>query len=241
MIVVGGTVPTAGSEYEPTQANCDNSVFAQGVGIFDVNEHQWVVNYNADDEKYTVHSSISDVIGGGYVFSYLSWISKTLTVLVSRKTGGATITQPQAGWSNSDLGTLFQKKHTITSTSQASSTANTTSSSSATPSGGKSKSISGGGIAGATVGAVAGAAAIIGVSFFAILYRRRRAAKQSQTADMPSDGNQRAELHGKDRPFELATGSDAAVEMPANSIKSDPNLPPQELPADYTMHPHPRN
>lgn len=258
MIVVGGTVPTKSSEYDSTQANCDSGQFEQGIGIFDINTHQWSVGYTPDNEKYAVHSSITKVIGGRYVplelyFVFHPEIFKNIwsnSFLFSSKSGGATLTQPQKGWADKSLGSVFGKKRAISTAQASSSPSASPSSSGASSSDGKSKSISGGGIAGATVGAVAGAAAIIGAAFFAVMYRRRRAAKQGQnTNSSPDGGEYYAELHDKDRPFELASTSDAPVEMPAkesgfptempaNSINTDPSLSPQELPADHTMHAH---
>lgn len=71
MLVVGGTVPTKNSEYEPKQSDCDSDTFANGIGIFNLNEHQWLTNFDADDDEYTIDSSISKVIGGGYVLSVM--------------------------------------------------------------------------------------------------------------------------------------------------------------------------
>lgn len=164
--------------------------------------------------------------------------------LISRKTGGATVVEPQKGWNNTDLATLFKNKHAVSSGDQTKSNNTTSSTFTATPSGNSSGSISKGGIAGAVVGSVAGAAAIGGLAFFLITYIRRRNAKQQQANDTPFDGKRQmdwAELHGNDRPHELATAVDIATEMPARPTKEEPRPPPQELPADTNISPQPRS
>ena len=83
MLVVGGTVPMDGNEYEPSQANCDSDIFENGIGIFDLNKHQWNTNYDADDDKYTIHSSISDVIGGGYLKRSSPFLQRSLVANAS--------------------------------------------------------------------------------------------------------------------------------------------------------------
>ncbi|BCR85811.1 uncharacterized protein ACHE_21269A [Aspergillus chevalieri] len=221
MLVVGGTVPVDGNEYEPLQANCDSDIFENGIGIFDLNKHQWKTNYDADDDKYTIHSSISDVIGGG-------------------KTGGATATEPKKGWNSTDLANVFKNKHVVSSGDQTSN-GTTSSTPSASPSNTDSNSISKGGIAGATIGAVAGAAAIGGLAFFLVAYKGRRNAKEDSATDEPLKKKPSwAELHGQDRPFELAaTGTGAAVaEMPDDPTREEQQQQQrQELPADTNWLP----
>lgn len=70
MLVTGGNIPTENREYDTFSVNYDSGAFANGLGIFDLNSHQWITSWDADnDEKYTISSDISKVIGGGYVFS----------------------------------------------------------------------------------------------------------------------------------------------------------------------------
>lgn len=68
MLVVGGTIPTDSSEYEPKPVNCDTGTFENGLAIFDLNQHTWLTDYNANDQsEYALSSAITDVIGGRYV------------------------------------------------------------------------------------------------------------------------------------------------------------------------------
>lgn len=65
MLVVGGTVPTDDSEYEPDPGSCDQGTFANGIGIFDLSHHNWRSDYDANDmEKYSLGRKITEVIGG---------------------------------------------------------------------------------------------------------------------------------------------------------------------------------
>lgn len=206
MLVIGGLIPYGSQEFKPKPSNCDSGTFQNGIGIFDLNEHDWLFNYDADGGEYKVHKNISDVIGGS-------------------TTGGATVTQPEDGFGSTDLANLFKNKKAVVSSSASPSSTFTANSDSSS----NSSSISKGGIAGATVGAVAGAAALGDLAFFVIAYKRRRAAKQNlDTADLNGKVRQPhlAELHGHERPVEL--GMSEVAEMSAN------NVPPQELPADIS-------
>jgi len=131
------------------------------------------------------------------------------------------VTKPENGFGSADIANLFQNKKIVSSSSATPSSTSTAQSDSG------SSSISKGGIAGATVGAVAGAAALGGLTFFVIAYKRRRSAKQNLgTIDINGKSRQPhlAELHGQERPVEL--GMSEVAEMSAN------NVPPQELPVD---------
>lgn len=129
----------------------------------------------------------------------------------------------------------------VSSGDQTTSNGTNSSTPSASPSNTDSSSISKGGIAGATVGAVAGAAAIGGLAFFLVAYKRRRNAKEDSATDEPLQKKPSwAELHGQDRPFELAaTGTGAAVaEMPDDPTREgQQQLQCQELPADTNWLP----
>ena len=67
MLVVGGIKPN-GEDLQPFNASgCDTSpMFAQGLGIFSLNNHTWATNYVPSDGAlpYQIHKSISNVIGG---------------------------------------------------------------------------------------------------------------------------------------------------------------------------------
>lgn len=67
MLVVGGIQPN-GEDLQPNDTSgCDTSpMFAQGLGMFSLNDHIWTTNYvpSKGSLPYQVHSSISEVIGG---------------------------------------------------------------------------------------------------------------------------------------------------------------------------------
>lgn len=68
MLAIGGLIPHGSEEFKPKPSTCDSGTFQNGIGIFDLNEHDWLFNYDADDGEYKVHQNISDVIGGRYVY-----------------------------------------------------------------------------------------------------------------------------------------------------------------------------
>ena len=92
MLVVGGIQPN-GEDLQPLDATgCDTSaMFTQGLGMFSLNNHAWNTTYDplAGSATYTVHSSITNVIGGN-------------------ENGSATLQTPEGGFSQQALGTLLQ-------------------------------------------------------------------------------------------------------------------------------------
>ncbi|RDH18966.1 kelch repeat protein [Aspergillus niger ATCC 13496] len=212
MLVVGGTIPTDSSEYEPKPVNCDTGTFENGLAIFDLNQHTWLTDYNADDQsEYALSSAITDVIGGS-------------------STGGANVTQPKNGFNDTTLATMFQKAvitTTTNSTAGANSTSTSASGSSSSTGSSKGTSLSKGGIAGATVGAVVGASAIAGLAFF--LIKRRRAQPSQETPAMahppvyepPQTGL--AELSSGGVTHELV-GSDTQDATAGNWWQKTPNI-----------------
>lgn len=91
MLVVGGVQPI-GQQVLPLDATgCDTSpMFAQGLGMFSLNNHTWATNYDPSEgtASYQIHPSISDVIGGN-------------------ENGSAAIQTPAGGFSQLALGTLL--------------------------------------------------------------------------------------------------------------------------------------
>ncbi|PWY86618.1 kelch repeat protein [Aspergillus sclerotioniger CBS 115572] len=209
MIVVGGTIPTDSSEYEPKPANCDSGQFENGLAIFDLNDHTWLTDYNAaDTSEYTLTSAITDVIGGS-------------------STGGANVTQPANGFNNTALATMFEKA-VITSTASpstaatAAANATSTSASASNSSSSTGTALSKGGIAGATIGAVAGASAIAGLAFFLIKRKRAQPAVSDSAVAYPSSPasqDRLAELSGNQERHEL--GPDTISRAPIAEAEGD--------------------
>jgi len=153
MVVVGGIQPSSDAVQPGTQAGCDsaNGLFANGLGIFNLNQHTWLTSYDPSDNKqYRIHPSISKVIGGNVV-------------------GGPTVKTPQGGFVAIDLGTLLgvQVQDTINSS-------NSTGSTPAPPRSTGKGGLSGGAIAEIVIGAIAGILIIASVVAFFLIRRRRQ-------------------------------------------------------------------
>lgn len=148
MLVVGG-IQAIGQQVLPLDATgCDTSpMFAQGLGIFSLNNHTWATNYDPSEgaAPYEVHSSISNVIGGN-------------------ENGSAAIQTPVGGFSQLTLGTLLGAHQDPIDT--VGTIPNTKSTSSA-----GMKSLTGGVIAGIVIAPIAGLAIILTLLF--VLVRGR--------------------------------------------------------------------
>ena len=91
MLVVGGIKPSFDDPQPLDARGCDtSSKFAQGLGMFSLNNHNWTTKYDpvAGAAPYLVHPSISEVIGGD-------------------ENGGATLQTPAAGFSQKALSELL--------------------------------------------------------------------------------------------------------------------------------------
>ena len=91
MLVVGGVQPNDQQVMPPDASGCDTSpTFAQGLGIFSLNNHTWATNYDPSEgaTPYEIHPSISNVIGGN-------------------GNGNAAIQAPAPGFVEPALGTLL--------------------------------------------------------------------------------------------------------------------------------------
>ena len=99
MLVVGGVQPI-GQQVQPIDATgCDTTpMFAQGLGMFSLNNHTWATSYDPSDQPtpYEIHPSISNVIGGN-------------------KHGNARIHTPAGGFSEPALATLLEANRFSTS------------------------------------------------------------------------------------------------------------------------------
>ncbi|KAI9751479.1 MAG: hypothetical protein M4579_006051 [Chaenotheca gracillima] len=154
MLVVGGTQPTDISQFQPAAAQCDgtSSRFAQGLGIFSLQNHTWMSSYDpADDGPYELHKQITDVIGGN-------------------AKGGATHTTPEGGFNNNALKKLFQSSTSTTSSKPSMSSETSSASTTAVP----PKKLSGGAIAGIVIGVIVGVALVAGIVALLIIRSRRR-------------------------------------------------------------------
>lgn len=145
MLVVGGVQPVGQQVMPPDATGCDTSpMFAQGLGMFSLNNHTWTTNYDPSDYStpYAIHPSISSVIGGN-------------------ENGDATIQTPADGFSNPTLGTLLGAHQ-----DPVDAVGNTNSTSSA-----GRKRLTGGVIAGIVMTAIAGLAIVLTV---VLVFLRRR-------------------------------------------------------------------
>ena len=91
MLVVGGITPSYNNPRPYDPSGCDTtSMFAQGLGMFSLNNHSWSTSYDpvAGAAAYQIHPNISAVIGGN-------------------ATGGAKFVAPQGGFSQKALGVLL--------------------------------------------------------------------------------------------------------------------------------------
>ncbi|KAL8946020.1 MAG: hypothetical protein Q9222_007527 [Ikaeria aurantiellina] len=159
MVVVGGKQPADVRQDPSGIKGCDATPkFAQGLGIFSLNDHSWTTNYNpgAESSPYLVHPTISSVIGGN-------------------ATGGATKRSPDKGFSSDALRSLLSvsdlNANATTKSSPTSRASITGSPPSKKPK--EHQPLSRAAIAGTLVSVVGSTSLIIMIVFY-LLYRRRR-------------------------------------------------------------------
>lgn len=225
MLVVGGIQPGDDNNQPGDVSGCDTSTkFAQGLGIFSLNDHSWKTNYDPTDgtAAYQVHPSISKVIGGD-------------------QNGAATLTTPDGGFSEQALGSLigFSGRTNATSTPTPSNVPSA--SASGKPAAGKK--LGGGAIAGIIIGAVVVIAVIIGALVFAMFQRRHQRQNPNVTSIPASTGKYVGELDdGSSKPsekehetkyesHELMAQNKPLPEAPGH----DQRLEPQEMEAGGTV------
>ncbi len=176
MLVVGGIKPN-GEILQPNDTSgCDTSpMFAQGLGIFSLNNHTWATNYVPSEGSlnYQVHESITKVIGGD-------------------TNGSASVQTPLGGFGQPALGNILGP-HPLPNNS------NPVSSSSPSPRLGKA-TIGNGTIAGIVL-AVAALAMVSALCF--ILLRRRYRRNPRPRPKISAPMAQASELHAVTAPQEL--------------------------------------
>ena len=203
MLVVGGIEPI-GEQVLPLDATgCDTSpMYAQGLGIFSLNNHTWATNYDPSEgaAPYEIHASISNVIGGN-------------------ENGSAAIQTPAGGFSQLALGSLLGVRQdpiesvgTIPNTNSTSSTS--------------TKRLTGGVVAGIVTAAIAGLA--INLILLFILLRRRylRVHPARLSISNPIQHERKAsELNSLPGPSEMIDDKFAAHELWSPTDKPLPARP----------------
>ena len=191
MLVVGGIKPNFNYP-QPTwdASGCDTtSMFAQGLGMFSLNNHSWSTNYDpvAAAAPYQIHANISAVIGG-------------------TATGGASAITPEGGFSQKALGVLLTRNQNVKTIGISGSP---TSSGTTTPK--HNKALSVGSIAGIIGSCVFGLilGLVLGLVFFV---RRRQKSEHHEAAEMNGQIVRFELSDGKDKVFEL--GATVVSEKP---------------------------
>lgn len=199
MLVVGGITPNYNYP-QPTwdASGCDaTSMFAQGLGMFSLNNHSWSTSYDpvAAANPYQIHPNISAVIGG-------------------TATGGASVMAPEGGFSQKALGVLLTGNQNVETTETSTvSTPSTTEKPAATPK--HKKPLSVGSMAGIISSCVFGL--LLGLALSLVFFMRRR---------QQLEPHETAEMSGQVARFELSDGKDNKVfELCATVVPEKP-LPP---------------
>ena len=199
MLVVGGNTPSYNVPHPYDNSSCDTStMFAQGLGMFSLNNHSWSTNYDpvAAATPYQVHPNISAVIGG-------------------KASGGANINAPAGGFSQKALGVLLTG-NPIVETTEVSTTSTSNNTANPVPPAKPKASLSGGSLAGIIGSCVFGL--LLGLSLvLAIFIRRRQKAERYEAAEMSGQVSRFEMSHEKDmvKVFELATPSVMEKPLPA--------------------------
>ena len=191
MLVVGGIQPIGEQVLPLDTTGCDTSpMFAQGLGIFSLNNHTWATNYDPSQgaAPYVVHPSISKVIGGN-------------------KKGDAAIQTPAGGFSQLALGTLLGADQDLV---DANGTALDTKPASSANTGRLARGV----IAGIVIAAVAGLAICLTLLFVLLRrpYLQRRHARPSISKPILHE-RKASELDSFSRPSEMIEDKRAIHEL----------------------------
>ena len=225
MLVVGGIKPGFDDPQPLDARGCDtSSKFAQGLGMFSLNNHNWTTEYDPviGAVPYGVHRSISEVIGGD-------------------GNGGATLQTPASGFSQKALGELLGARPEPNS-------------SVSDPWLEHAAVLPAGAIAGIAIGGVLFIAVIIGAFTYAYMTRRRRRQRQHEGTQWPPkisppishglpaqmkyyselQSITRAELRGELHD-EIYASKIAAIELMDKGLIPDEKPLPAELPETQTF------
>ena len=156
MLVVGGIKPSFDDPQPQDARGCDDSSkFAQGLGMFSLNSHNWTTEYDpvVGAVPYVVHPSISEVIGGD-------------------ENGGATLQTPATGFSQKALGELLGARTEPNS-------------SSSEPRPNSASVLPASAIAAIAIGGVLCIAIFIGAFTYTCIKRRRRLQGQDEVRQWP--------------------------------------------------------
>ena len=221
MLVVGGIKPGVDDTQPLDISGCDGlGKFAQGLGIFSLNNHTWTTTYDpaTGSAPYQVHPNISRVIGGN-------------------ENGGATLQMPVAGFAQKGLGTLLGAR------SEPSKTALTGSAKTSARPQEVHHSLSGGAVAGIVIALITSISLMVGATVFWFLRRYRRGQRPlGISAPSPLPDAQEiqlgsySELNASTTPTELRGGKQekkyakmwAACELTGDGPLEKP-LPPRPL------------
>ena len=185
MLVVGGVKPVDQQVMPPDATGCDTApMFAQGLGMFSLNNHTWATNYDPSEgaAPYQIHPSISNVIGGN-------------------ENANATTQNPPAGFSDPALGILLGAHQDPAPNSNSTSSA-------------RKIHLAGGVIAGIVITAAAGLAIVLTLLFVFLRRRRNRLRSARPRISNPIvQERQVSELDSWPGPSEMIDDKSAAHEL----------------------------
>ena len=185
MLVVGGVQPVGQQVMPPDATGCDTTpMFAQGLGMFSLNNHTWITDYDPSEgaAPYQIHPSISNVIGGN-------------------ENGNATIQTSLVGFSDPALGPLLGVHQDPGPNSDSTSSA-------------RNMHLTGGVIAGIVIAAGAGLALVLTSLFVLLLrWRNRLRPVRPRISNPIVQERQVSELDSGPGPSEMIDDKSAAHEL----------------------------
>ena len=221
MMAVGGITPLFDFPLPIwTPQGCDNtSTFAQGLGMFSLNDHSWSTGWDpeAGAAPYRIHPSISTVIGG-------------------TSSGGATLKSPSGGFSDKALGQILEASPAVSN--QSSNSTDPPNPVGMTAAGSVKRRLGPAAIAGIVIAAVVVLAMLSALAIF--ILRRHKSGKPSRCNFTELSGqNYRRELGDSEETMvgvpqmfrsELDDGSEKVSELHPIKITEKPlPLPPKQV------------